>query len=119
MNKEKIKKFLKKNGKTIVAFGVGGTVGFCLAKYMRSEDRKMFDKLRKAMATFNPGENGASLIDDIGWAMGDAEYAEVHKFSGTPVTVKELGELLIKDYMNKGKNLENDVHGLIIFRDDV
>lgn len=118
MNKEKNKKFCKENGKTIIALGIGGTVGFCLAKKLSSEDRKLFDKLRKATAAFGVSQDGTSLISDIGWAMGDSEYAEVHKFSGTPVTVKELGELLITNYTDKGKNLDNEVQGLIIFRDD-
>lgn len=118
MNKEKIKEFCKKNGKTIIALGVGSAVGFCLAKKLSSEDRKVFDKLRKATAAFGVSQDGMSLISDISWAMGDAEFAEVHKFSGTPVTVKELGELLIKDYTNKEKNLDNKVQGLIIFRDN-
>lgn len=118
MNKDKIKTFLKKNGKTIIVLGVGSAAGFCLAKVMRSKDRKMFDMLRKATLSFGSSTEGTSLISDIQWAMEGAEYAEIHKFGGTPVTVGELGEILIENYTDNGKNLENAVKGLIIFRDN-
>lgn len=116
--KEKIKNYVKENKNELIIFGVsaviGGTLGGVLAAKLTTEEKALCNVLN----TFEPSpETGVSMIEDIIWTMRDSNYAEMHKFNKSEITVKDFGEAIVNFYKENNISLDTPIKGAILFED--
>ena len=117
----KVKEFLKEHKRELVIGAVSTVLGATMCTAFKnkiySEDKALIDVLRRYG---KDRTDGSRLITNVIAAIGDSNFAEVHKFGCSdygPITVRELGDSVTRYYEHKGIDLDTVVNGLILFED--